>query len=113
MPAIIANTANNFAHVSLELGGKSPILIFDDADLEGAVNGAVAGNFGATGQSCVAGTRVFVQSGIYAEFMDELLRRTEQIRIGDPLEDATQIGPLATEAQRINIESIVADSQQQ
>lgn len=110
---IIANTANNFAHVSLELGGKSPILVFDDADLEGAVNGVVAGNFGATGQSCVAGTRVFVQSGIYAEFMAELLNRTAQIRIGDPLHDDTQIGPLATEAQRTNIESIVADSQEQ
>ena len=69
---IVANTANNFAVLSLELGGKSPILIFDDADLDGAVNGAVAGTYGATGQSCVAGSRVFVQSGIYADFIDEV-----------------------------------------
>lgn len=107
---IIRNTAENFAHVSLELGGKSPILIFDDADLEGALNGAVAGNFGATGQSCVAGTRVFVQSGIYDDFMAELEQRAAAIRIGDPLDDDTQVGPLATEAQRDRIESVVAES---
>ena len=70
---VVANTANNFAHVSLELGGKSPILVFDDADMEGAVNGAIAGNFGATGQSCVAGSRVIVQSDIHDEFMAKLM----------------------------------------
>ena len=110
---VVENTANNFAHVSLELGGKSPILIFDDADLQGAVNGAVAGNFGATGQSCVAGTRVFVQSGIYDAFMSELVARAEAIRIGDPLEANTQMGPLATERQRDHIESVLADSAEQ
>ncbi|MGI9607138.1 MAG: aldehyde dehydrogenase [Acidimicrobiales bacterium] len=110
---VVANTANNFAQVSLELGGKSPMVIFDDADLEGAVNAAVAGNFGASGQSCVAGTRVIVQSGIYAEFMDEVTRRAEAIRIGDPLHDDTQVGPLATKAQRDNIESVVAESIEQ
>ncbi|MDH3293533.1 MAG: aldehyde dehydrogenase [Acidimicrobiia bacterium] len=107
---VVRNTAENFAHVSLELGGKSPILVFDDADLDGAVNGAVAGNFGATGQSCVAGSRVFVQSGIHDEFIARLVDRARQIRIGDPLDDDTQIGPLATEAQRLNIERVVAAS---
>jgi len=110
---VVANTQHNFAHVSLELGGKSPILIFDDADLQGAVNGAVAGNFGATGQSCVAGTRVFVQSGIYDEFMAELRDRAAAIRIGDPLADDTQIGPLATCAQRDRIEAVLAESVEQ
>ena len=110
---VVANTQHNFAHVSLELGGKSPILIFDDADLQGAVNGAVAGNFGATGQSCVAGTRVFVQSGIYDEFMAELRERAAAIRIGDPLAEETQIGPLATCAQRDRIEAVLAESVEQ
>ena len=107
---IVANTAANLAPVSLELGGKSPILVFDDADLDGAVNGAVAGNFGASGQSCVAGSRVFVQSGIHDEFIAELGRRAEAIRIGDPLDDDSQMGPLATRAQRDRIEAVVAES---
>ncbi|MED6328241.1 MAG: aldehyde dehydrogenase [Actinomycetota bacterium] len=107
---VVANTAANLAPVTLELGGKSPILVFDDADLDGAVNGAVAGNFGASGQSCVAGSRVFVQSGIHDDFVSEVIRRAEGIRIGDPLDDDTQMGPLATEAQRDRCEAVVAES---
>ncbi|MBC8363526.1 MAG: aldehyde dehydrogenase [Actinobacteria bacterium] len=107
---VVVNTANNFAHLSLELGGKSPILIFDDADLGGAVNGAVAGNFGASGQSCVAGSRVFVQSGIYADFIDEVVKRAEAVRIGDPLDADTQMGPLATREQRDRAEAVIAES---
>lgn len=106
---VIANTANNFAVVSLELGGKSPILVFDDADIEGAVNGIVAGNFGASGQSCVAGSRVFIQSGIYDEILAELEHRARQIVIGDPLDDATQVGPLATRAQIERIAAAMSD----
>ena len=107
---VVANTAHNLAPVTLELGGKSPILVFDDADFDGAVNGAVAGNFGASGQSCVAGSRVFVQSGVHERFVDEVVRRAEAIRIGDPLADDTQMGPLATRAQRDRIEAVVAES---
>tara|TARA_B100000427_G_C15508858_1_gene595222 strand:- start:129 stop:1604 length:1476 start_codon:yes stop_codon:yes gene_type:complete len=110
---VVENTSRNFAPVSLELGGKSPIVIFDDADLEGAVNGAVAGNFGATGQSCVAGSRVFVQSGIYDEFIAEVIKRAEAVRIGDPLDADTQVGPLATEAQRNRIEETLVMAQEQ
>ena len=110
---VVENTSQNFAPVSLELGGKSPIVIFDDADLEGAVNGAVAGNFGATGQSCVAGSRVFVQSGIYGEFIAEVIKRAEAVRIGDPLDADTQVGPLATEAQRNRIEETLVMAQEQ
>ncbi|MFT5397742.1 MAG: acyl-CoA reductase-like NAD-dependent aldehyde dehydrogenase, partial [Gammaproteobacteria bacterium] len=72
---IVRNTAENFAVVSLELGGKSPILVFDDADLESAVNGVIAGNFGAAGQSCVAGSRVFIHSSIRQKFLDTLVER--------------------------------------
>ncbi|MBI00544.1 MAG: carnitine dehydratase [Acidimicrobiaceae bacterium] len=107
---VVANTAHNLAPVTLELGGKSPILVFDDADFDGAVNGAVAGNFGASGQSCVAGSRVFVQSGIYDKFVAEVVHRAESICIGDPLADDTQMGPLATQAQRDRCESVVAES---
>ena len=110
---VVRNSAENFAHLSLELGGKSPILVFDDADLDGAVNGVIAGNFGASGQSCVAGSRVFVQSGIYPAFMEQLVSRAAQIVIGDPLDEHTHVGPLATAAQIEHIESVVADSQAQ
>ena len=104
---VIANTAHNYAVVSLELGGKSPILVFDDADLESAVNGIIAGNFGASGQSCVAGSRVFIQSGIYQEVLAELKVRAGQIIVGDPLAEDTQVGPLATKAQIDRIKNAV------
>ncbi len=110
---VIENTARNFAHVSLELGGKSPIVVFDDADIEGAVNGIIAGNFGASGQSCVAGSRVFIQEGIYDEVLTKLIERAGQIRIGDPLADDTQMGPLATQAQVDRIVAAVGKSQKQ
>jgi len=107
---IVRNSAENFAVVSLELGGKSPILVFDDADIEGAVNGIIAGNFGATGQSCVAGSRVFIQSGIRERVLDQLVERAAQIRIGDPLADETQVGPLCTPEQLEHISASVEDA---
>lgn len=110
---VIENTAKNFAHVSLELGGKSPIVVFDDADIEGAVNGIIAGNFGASGQSCVAGSRVFIQQGIYDQIIEKLVERASQIRIGDPLADDTQMGPLATKAQIERIVAAVGKSREQ
>jgi aldehyde dehydrogenase (NAD+) len=93
---IIRNTAENFAHVSLELGGKSPMLIFDDCDIEGAVNGIIAGNFGASGQSCVAGSRVLIQKSIHSKILSKIKERAKTIIIGDPLDKKTQVGPLAT-----------------
>jgi acyl-CoA reductase-like NAD-dependent aldehyde dehydrogenase len=107
---IVRNTAENFAVVSLELGGKSPILVFEDADLEGAVNGIIAGNFGATGQSCVAGSRVFIQSGIREQLLEKLVERASQIRIGDPLADDTQVGPLCTRQQLDHVSESVDDA---
>ena len=107
---IVRNSAENFAVVSLELGGKSPIIVFDDADIESAVNGVIAGNFGASGQSCVAGSRVFIQSGIREQFLKKLVERAQQIQIGDPLADDTQVGPLATKAQLDHITKSVADA---
>ena len=107
---IVRNTAENFAVLSLELGGKSPIVVFEDAHIENAVNGVIAGNFGASGQSCVAGSRVIIQSSIRENFLDQLVERARQIRIGDPLDEDTQIGPLATKAQVDHISESIKDA---
>jgi aldehyde dehydrogenase (NAD+) len=104
---IVRNSAENFAVVSLELGGKSPILVFEDADIEGAVNGIIAGNFGATGQSCVAGSRVFIHAAIRERILAKLVERAARIRIGDPLADDTQVGPLCTRGQYDHISASV------
>lgn len=107
---IVRNSAMNLAVVSLELGGKSPILVFPDADVDSAINGIVAANFGATGQSCVAGTRVYVHAEHFEEISERVSRRADGLVIGDPFDDHTQIGPLATTGQRDRIESAVAAS---
>ncbi|TDO95333.1 aldehyde dehydrogenase [Marinomonas balearica] len=110
---VVRNTANNFAVTSLELGGKSPILVFDDADLESATNGIIAGNFGASGQSCVAGSRVYVQRPLYDKIIALLLEKTKQIVVGNPLDSATHIGPLCTMAQIECIESTLVKAKEQ
>lgn len=110
---IVRNSAENFAHVTLELGGKSPMIIFDDADIDGAVNGIIAGNFGASGQSCVAGSRVFIQSAIHDQVLEMIEQRAAQIIIGDPLDERTQVGPLATPAQLERCETVIARSVEQ
>ena len=110
---VIRNSAENFAVTSMELGGKSPILVFEDANLDSAANGLIAGNYGASGQSCVAGSRAFVQRSI----VDEIVKRVEEkaagIVIGDPLEASTHVGPLCTRAQVACVEETLAKAQQQ
>ncbi|QFT93938.1 NAD/NADP-dependent betaine aldehyde dehydrogenase [Roseovarius sp. THAF9] len=105
---VVRNSAENFAVTTLELGGKSPIIVFEDADLEGAANGLIAGNFGASGQSCVAGTRGLVHRSI----LDDLAARIEDtvkgVVVGDPLDPHTQIGPLCTGEQIRKIEATLA-----
>ena len=105
---VIRNSAENFAEVSLELGGKSPFIVFEDADLESAVNGSVAGIFGASGQSCVAGSRLIVQDTIADEFLARMTAIAEKIRIGDPQADKTEMGPLCTAGQITHIEAQIA-----
>ena len=107
---IVRNSAENFAHVSLELGGKSPMLIFEDCNIDGAVNGIIAGNFGASGQSCVAGSRVFIQRSIHAQIVDKIKARVKDIIVGDPLDSDTQVGPLATQHQVERALSVVKQS---
>ena len=92
---IIRNSAENLSEVSLELGGKSPVAVFDDAKQDNAINGIVAGIFGATGQSCIAGSRLYIQKGIYNEFLDKLIKRAEKIKIGAPMNAETEMGPLS------------------
>lgn len=96
---VVRNSAENFAVTSLELGGKSPVLVFDDADLDGAANGLIAGNFGASGQSCVAGSRALVQRTVFEALIDKITEKAGHISVGDPLEAATHVGPLCTNAQ--------------
>ena len=92
---IIKNSAENLSEVSLELGGKSPVAVFDDAKQDNAINGIVAGIFGASGQSCIAGSRLYIQKGIYNEFLNKLIKRAEKIKIGAPMNADTEMGPLS------------------
>jgi len=96
---VVRNSAENFAVTTLELGGKSPILVFEDADLDGAANGLIAGNFGASGQSCVAGTRGLVHHSVIDQVASIIEEKMKGVIIGDPLDAETQIGPLCTAAQ--------------
>jgi betaine-aldehyde dehydrogenase len=86
--------------VTMELGGKSPLIVFEDADLDSAVSGAMLGNFYSSGQICSNGTRVFLHRSISRAFLDRLLARTSALRLGDPLDESTQIGPLISAGQR-------------
>ena len=91
---IIKNSAENLSQVSLELGGKSPVAVFEDADLENALNGITAGIFGASGQSCIAGSRLYIQKNIYENFLDKIVNKAKKIKLGSPMDNATQMGPL-------------------
>jgi acyl-CoA reductase-like NAD-dependent aldehyde dehydrogenase len=110
---VVRNSANNFAVTTLELGGKSPILVFDDADLDSAANGLIAGNFGASGQSCVAGTRAFVQRSIKDELVAKIKEKAASIVVGDPLNADSHVGPLCTLAQVELIEKTLATAKSQ
>jgi len=101
---IIRNSAENLSEVSLELGGKSPVAVFDDANQENAINGITAGIFGATGQSCIAGSRLYIQKGIYDEFLNKLSKRAVKIKIGTPMDPKTEMGPLSNFKQLETIE---------
>ncbi len=96
---VYAAAAAGVRHVTMELGGKSPLVVFDDASVEDAVGAAMLGNFYSAGQVCSNGTRVFVQRGIKDRFLSRLAERTGKIMLGDPLDEATQMGPLVSAAQ--------------
>ena len=101
---IVKNSAENLSQVSLELGGKSPVVVFNDAEQENALNGITAGIFGASGQSCIAGSRLYIQSDIYDVFLNKLIAKAEKIKLGAPMNKDTQMGPLNSFKQLENIE---------
>ena len=91
---VMANAAATLKHVTLELGGKSPLIIFDDADLDNAVSAALMANFYTQGEICSNGTRVFVHEEIHDEFLERLVTRTSKMKIGDPMDPDTHVGAL-------------------
>jgi acyl-CoA reductase-like NAD-dependent aldehyde dehydrogenase len=105
--AINEVAAKTFKRVTLELGGKSPNIVFDDANLEDAVNGAVSGIFAATGQTCIAGSRLLLQESIHDEFMDRLLALAKTAKMGNPMSMETQVGPVTTRPQYDKILSYI------
>lgn len=107
---IVRNSAENLASTSLELGGKSPFIVFADADIDSAVNAQVSGIFAATGQSCVAGSRLIVQNAIKDEFLTALRKKAEAAIIGAPGDMATEIGPLCTLRQRDHALELIGQS---
>jgi len=104
---IAASTASRFIGSTLELGGKSPNIVFDDANVANASMGVVAGIFAAAGQTCIAGSRIFAQKGIYDELLERVTERARTIRIGNPLDDETELGPLAFADQRDKVAGYV------
>jgi (Z)-2-((N-methylformamido)methylene)-5-hydroxybutyrolactone dehydrogenase len=99
--------ASNITPVLLELGGKSPNIIFDDAALPNAVNGCIAGIFAASGQTCIAGSRLFLHAKVHDEFVERLVERTNRIKLGDPSSMASEMGPMATTDQLHKVQDFV------
>ncbi len=97
--AVMAQSANTLKKVTLELGGKSPIIVFDDAQIDNAVNAIIPANFYSTGQVCSNGTRVFVQRGIYEQVLEQLVVDAKRIKIGDPFDPSVHMGPLSSNMQ--------------
>lgn len=110
---IVRNSAENLSQVTLELGGKSPVAVFNDARIDNALNGVTASIFGASGQSCIAGSRLYIQSKIYDEFLEKISNKAKSIKIGDPMIDSTQMGPLATIDQLENIQKKIDETVKQ
>lgn len=96
---VYQRAARDLKRVSLELGGKSPNIVFDDADLDAAVNGVISGIYAATGQTCVAGSRLLVHRSIHDQFLEKLVAMAKTARMGDPMDLATQVGPVTNKPQ--------------
>ena len=105
---VMAHAGPLFKKVSLELGGKNPNIVFADADLEQAVATSIQSSFANQGEICLCGSRLFVERTCYDEFLDRFLAATKRLRIGDPQDDATEVGALVTEAHRRKVEGYVA-----
>lgn len=110
---VYAAAAQGIRAVTMELGGKSPLIIFDDADLHNAVGAALLGNFYSSGQICSNGTRVFVHRQIKAAFLDQVAQRAQGMRLGDPLDLQTQMGPLVSDAQMEKVLGYIAQGRRE
>lgn len=108
--AVMRAGAENITKVVLELGGKSPHIVFEDADFDAALNGVLAGIFAAGGQTCIAGSRLLVHEKIYDEFLEKLSERAQSIKLGDPKDSSTQMGPLANQPQYERVVELIEKS---
>jgi acyl-CoA reductase-like NAD-dependent aldehyde dehydrogenase len=104
---LAAIAAEKLMPITLELGGKSPTIVFEDADIDHAVNGVLFGIFSSTGESCIAGSRLFVHESIHDVFVARLVEKAGALRVGDPADPGTQMGPLITSSHRASIERFV------
>ena len=104
---VMKDAADHLAKVTLELGGKSPQIVFDDADMEAVANGVVSGIFAATGQTCIAGSRLFVQEELHDELVERLAEKAASIKLGNPLEAETEMGPVAFREQLDKVQGFV------
>lgn len=102
--------ASTVKKLSLELGGHAPVIVYDDADLDKAVNGVIASKFRNSGQTCVCGNRIYVQSGIYDAFVEAFAERVKEMKVGDGMEEGNQIGPLINEAGVEKVDTHVQDA---
>jgi succinate-semialdehyde dehydrogenase/glutarate-semialdehyde dehydrogenase len=107
---LMAQCAGTMKKVSMELGGNAPFIVFDDADLDAAVEGAIISKFRNTGQTCVCANRLLVQSGVYEAFTAKLSEAVMKMRIGDGLKGATEQGPLIDQHALAKVEEFVADA---
>jgi succinate-semialdehyde dehydrogenase/glutarate-semialdehyde dehydrogenase len=107
---LMQKASKNLLRLSLELGGHAPFIVFDDADLEKAVDAAVACKFRNAGQTCICANRIFVQSGIYKKFMQAFSAKVGQLKIGEGTTDGVQVGPLINDSALEKVEAHVADA---
>jgi betaine-aldehyde dehydrogenase len=105
--SVMREAAGTVKRVHMELGGKAPFVVFDDADLEAAAEGAIVGAFANCGQDCTAATRIYVQDGIRDAFLERFLHKVDRLAVGDPMDPATNLGPLVSEAQRERVHAFV------
>jgi betaine-aldehyde dehydrogenase len=105
--SVMREAAESLKRVHMEMGGKAPFVVFDDADLEAAAEGAIVGAFANCGQDCTAATRIYVQAGALDAFMERFLRKVDRLVVGDPFDDATNLGPLVAPVQRDRVHAFV------
>ncbi|HLI23703.1 MAG TPA: aldehyde dehydrogenase family protein, partial [Acidimicrobiales bacterium] len=108
--SVAAAAARRFAKITIEVGGKSPVIVFDDVDLEDAVRGALFSGFVAAGQTCIAGSRLLVQRGVHDAFVAKLAEHAGRLRLGDPADERTDVGPVISAAARDRILAWIAEA---